>query len=128
MKIQLIGMDKLVDVLSQAGPKAVPALKQAMAEETQLMFRDSQRVVPVETGTLRRSGVLEQPKERNKDIEVIIGYGGAATAYALKQHEDLSLRHKEGKTAKYLENPVKARVPSFEKSIRQRIVRILGGK
>jgi hypothetical protein len=125
MRIEFIGLDKLIDLFIRAGDKALPSLKQAMAEETQIMFRDSQRLVPVDTGTLRRSGILETPVERNNNIEVIIGYGGAASAYALKQHEDLSYRHKEGQTAKYLENPVRERVPSFQNNIRSRIERIL---
>lgn len=125
IKIELIGALELAKILATAGARAIPALKQALNEEGQIAFRDSQRLVPVDTGTLRRSGVLESAKEKGTSIEVVMGYGGAASAYALKQHENLSYRHKEGKQAKYLEQPVMQRQVKLSQNIQRRMKAIL---
>lgn len=125
IKIELIGAPELAKILATAGARAIPALKQALNEEGQIAFRDSQRLVPVDTGTLRRSGILEPAKEKGTSIEVVMGYGGAASAYALKQHENLSYRHKEGKQAKYLEQPVMQRQAKLSQNIQKRMQRIL---
>jgi hypothetical protein len=125
VKIELIGANKLMMLLAKAGNQAVPAIMQALTEEGQLIFRESQRIVPVDTGTLRRSGVLLPAKQKGNKIELVMGYGGAAMAYALRQHEDLSIRHKEGKQAKYLETPFRNRLPKLEENLKRRITRIL---
>jgi len=125
INIELIGDLELKAILASAGEKAVPALKQALTEEAQLAFRESQRVVPVDTGTLRRSGQIESAREVPTGVEIVLGYGGAAKAYALRQHEDLSYSHKEGQQAKYLEDPVRGRIPKLMQNIRRRMERIL---
>lgn len=125
MNIELVDKNGLFEMLAKAGKEGVNATKQALNEEAQLMFRDSQKVVPVETGTLRRSGVLETAKEEGGRITVVIGYGGSASAYALRQHEDLSYKHAEGKQAKYLSEPVENRVNKLRQNLSRRIGRIL---
>jgi hypothetical protein len=73
-------------------------------------------LVPFDTGTLSRSQTTSV-KETGKTIRGEIGYGGPAAAYALVQHEDLSLSHPpkskggspvapgQGRGPKYLEFP-----------------------
>lgn len=56
----------------------------------------SNRYVPLEEGTLERSGRVTD----NGVDEVAISYD---TRYAVRQHEDLTLRHPNGRSAKYLE-------------------------
>lgn len=79
-------------------------LDRALYREAQLIFRASQKIVPVDTGVLRSSGVVEKPVNH----EVIIGYGGAAAPYAFYVHEDPEAKHKSGKSYKYLEIPLMA--------------------
>jgi hypothetical protein len=125
IEIELVGAKELAEILAVAGAKAIPALKQALNEEGQIAFRNSQRIVPVDTGTLRRSGVLLPAKENGTSVEVVMGYGGAASAYALRQHENLNYRHREGKQAKYLEEPVMQRKVKLAENIKRRMKRIL---
>lgn len=126
IKIEIIGGMELAKLLATAGARAVPAVKQALHEEAQIAFRNSQRIVPVDTGTLRRSGQIIPPREnRQGNIEVVMGYGGAAKGYALEQHENLTYRHREGKQAKYLETPVMARQTKLAENLRRRMERIL---
>ena len=102
------------------------AMPQALNEEAQLVFRDSQRLVPVKTGILRASGQIVPPRKKGKNWEVVIGYGGAASSYALEQHENLQYRHKEGKSAKFLEIPAQQRAQKSADAIKNRLRRIIG--
>jgi hypothetical protein len=102
------------------------AMPQVLNEEAQLIFRDSQRLVPVKTGVLRASGQIIPPRKKGNNFEVVIGYGGAASSYALEQHENLLYRHQEGKSAKYLEVPAQQRAAKMPDAIRNRLRRIIG--
>ncbi|MEH0650664.1 minor capsid protein [Streptomyces scabiei] len=58
---------------------------------------ESQKLVPLEEGTLRRSGKV-----------IVNGMEGAVsydTVYAKRQHEEVTWRHLPGRSAKYLEIP-----------------------
>ena len=57
------------------------------------------RHVPHELGDLERSGRVAGPELG----EVVVYYD---TPYAVVQHEDLTLQHDAGRTAKWLENAV----------------------
>jgi len=62
----------------------------------QYILKLSNDRVPLEEGTLERSGRVT---DNGKD-EVAISYD---TPYARRQHEDMTLRHDAGRSAKYLE-------------------------
>lgn len=126
MRFQIIDKDGLVDAFTRAGgQEGVKALKQGLHEEAQIIMRNSQRIVPVDSGTLRRSGQVNEPIEEGSRISVTLGYGGAASAYALIQHENLFYGHKEGQQAKYLETPFFQQRPKLEANLANRIRRIL---
>lgn len=64
------------------------------------LLQVSRSVVPIEEGTLERSGTATvDPAERT----AAVAYD---TPYAARVHEDMNARHDEGRTAKYLENPM----------------------
>lgn len=134
-KVTLVQNQKLAQLLAQGGDNAAKNLAQALNEEAQLAFAASQRAVPHADGTLRSSGRLVPARASGAKVEVTIGYGGAASDYALRQHEDTSLRHPDPRnkkssptgSAKYLERPVRARVPNMQKNLSRRIKRILEG-
>ncbi len=71
---------------------------QAMHDGAEHILTESIDETPIDTGTLRRSGAVTDALQEDS---VYISYN---TPYAVKQHEDLSLRHTDGKP-KYLENP-----------------------
>jgi hypothetical protein len=56
----------------------------------------SRRRVPIEEGTLERSGLATD----DGHLTVAVSYD---TPYAVRQHEDITLRHASGRTSKYLE-------------------------
>jgi hypothetical protein len=75
------------------------AAMRALRAEAVILKGKSQALCPVDSGTLRDSCVIEEG-----DNYVIVGYGGAASSYAARQHEDMSYHHDVGQ-AKYLEQP-----------------------
>ncbi|MEU9141708.1 hypothetical protein AB0D33_38210 [Streptomyces sp. NPDC048404] len=56
--------------------------------------------VPIEEGTLERSGVVSVDES---SLTAAVSFD---TPYAVRQHEDLTARHDSGRTAKYLERPL----------------------
>jgi hypothetical protein len=77
----------------------------------------SQQRCPVDSGTLRDSCVVKSDLTR---MQVTIGYGGAASSYAARQHEDLSLNHPVGQ-AKFLESAFTELVPTLHAKIKARL-------
>lgn len=94
----------IAKLLSQYGEKAVNALSAEMFLEAEGIMAQSKALVPVDTGTLRGSGFVELPKRSGDRVTIDLGYGGAASSYALIVHENLDNFHPTG-MAKYLEVP-----------------------
>lgn len=58
---------------------------------------EARKTVPLEEGTLERSGATSTDPENLKAAVVF------DTPYAVRQHEDMTFRHDPGRSAKYLE-------------------------
>ncbi|MFB9852444.1 hypothetical protein ACFFMR_18880 [Micromonospora andamanensis] len=56
--------------------------------------------VPHEEGDLERSGEVSRDDQQ---MAVAVSYD---RPYAVRQHEDMTLRHDQGRKAKYLEDPM----------------------
>jgi hypothetical protein len=83
------------------------------------IMTDSQKQVPFRQGILHGSRYVAIPTVRGHRVSTELGYGGAAKAYAVVQHEDLSLTHGHG-NAKYLENPFNAAAPTAGAEVAKR--------
>ena len=124
--IQLIGFEALRKLTSdQLAAATDTAVGQALNAEAQIMMRNSKRLVPVDSGTLRRSGIILPVFREGSNWVILMGYGGAASGYAMDQHERADYRHKEGKTWKYLETPVRDRIPNLEAALAARVMNII---
>jgi hypothetical protein len=84
---------------------------------TEHVLQVSNESVPLEEGTLERSGVASVDREK---LRGAISYD---TPYAVRQHEDLDAQHDSGRTAKYLENAMN----SERRTIRQLIADAMRG-
>ena len=74
---------------------------------------------PFKEGHLKASAPLSSyPVITVEETQMILGYG---TSYAYRQHEELSYYHPNGKKAKYLEDPIKRRVPTLIQDLVQRV-------
>jgi len=92
--------------------------------------KESLEQVPWATGDLGGSCEVSSPQKRWNKILVTVGYD---TPYAIKQHEDLTLRHPDprnplsvpGRKAKYLEDPFNANKRRYSNYIRNSVKRAL---
>lgn len=123
-KVTILGSDVLTGIFRQVGTGIfMRGVGQAVFEEGNRIMNESKRMVPLEDGPLRASGTVEPPVISGTHFSVTLGYGGAASAYALIQHENMSFRHpgrdskrggQTGRGAKYLEIPVQQAAPGIE--------------
>lgn len=86
------------------------------------ILAESQKIVPVDTGTLMKSGAVSTD-ESTKIIT--ISYN---TPYARKQHEDNTLKHPKGGEAKYLERPFNEKKDQLEVVVGESIHKALERK
>ena len=86
---------------------------------TEHLLQVSRTQVPIEEATLERSGVA------SVDPGTLTGAVSYDTPYAVRQHEDLTLRHDDGRKAKYLEDPMKDEAAQIRELIAAQIRRSL---
>lgn len=86
---------------------------------------DALERTPVDTGVLRASIMVEQPEVDGSTVRCVLGAGGAAAAYALRQHEEVGYRHTVGE-AKYLSNALAAAEPGQAERVGRTFARELG--
>ena len=87
---------------------AIPKLRGPLNLEANKIMTAAKRITPVDTGTLRGSGHVQTPRVGGTTLSITLGFGGAASGYALVQHERTDLRHRGRQQAKFLEQPAKA--------------------
>jgi hypothetical protein len=114
MEVQ--GLERLAAWLTRAPERANAGVRRGIYRWALDTMNASQEIVPVggpptspydkTPGALKSSGTVLLPVTEGNVTKVQLGYGGAASAYALRQHEDLTFQHKPGQTAKYLERPI----------------------
>ncbi|BAL85466.1 hypothetical protein AMIS_2460 [Actinoplanes missouriensis 431] len=90
--------------LNWSGDDVMAALRGASIDGLELaaehLLQVSSELAPLEEGDLARSG--EVSSDRGEQT-VAVSYD---RPYAVRQHEDMTLRHDAGKQAKYLEDPM----------------------
>jgi hypothetical protein len=85
--------DRITEETRRAGARG-------LGKGAEHLLGESRQQVPLEEGTLERSGVASVDEAQQT---AAVSYDGP---YAVRQHEDLSLRHDPGRKAKYLEDPM----------------------
>lgn len=91
--------------------------KKAFRQEAEIIISDAVKQAPVEFGDLRRSKSVETAKDTKKELELILGFNAT---YAAAVHENLNAHHTVGK-AKYLEDPLMARIDDIPKNVAKRV-------
>lgn len=127
MRIELEGVDQLLRTLRRLPDRAGIATAGALYAEANQIMRASQQVVPRDTGVLAGSGTVGFPDVRGSRITVQLGYGGAASAYALYIHEGQESWNWNvpGTGPKYLERPVLQAASGMARRLADRIERNL---
>lgn len=84
------------------------------------LLQVSSNLAPIEEGDLQRSGEVSSDPDEGA---VAVSYD---RKYAVRQHEDLTYRHDEGRQAKYLEDPMQSEAPTMIKIIHRAAKKGLG--
>jgi hypothetical protein len=111
---------KVKAALTNIARKAPEQVADALYAEAQIEMTEAKRRTPVDTGELRASGYVADPEIRGRRISVEMGFGGAASEYAVHVHEDLEALHPVGQ-AKYLESTVLESAPHMPARIARRL-------
>ena len=122
--INIQGIPFLSKILGAAQkPDFMTMVAQGVYEEASHIMLEAKRRVPLDEGTLRRSGIINPPEVHGTSWTLTMGFGGAASAYALVQHENLTFNHRAGRSAKYLENPVIEDLGFFQDNLAKRVAK-----
>jgi hypothetical protein len=111
----------LADALKRIPSHMTNILEKSLYEEANVIFNESQKLVPVDTGALKTSGFVHAPRRENNRVFVRVTYGGSAAHYALYVHENLYARHTAPTQAKYLETPLYRQLPLIIRNLTIRI-------
>jgi len=113
------GVKKVMANMDKTAKKIDSKTEKAITDVANDILKDAMIDCPVETGQLRRSGTVENPKTNRASITVEIGFH---TKYALYVHEDQNAHHTTGK-AKFLEDNVNAALPTLANKIKSNMGR-----
>ena len=102
-KAKVEGAKKIAKRLREESHRITTGIARGLAKAGLFLQRESQKIVPIDTSALKNSAVTIVQGEGLSTV-VIVGY---FQSYALYVHEDLNARHAEGKSAKYLEKPLR---------------------
>lgn len=93
---------------------------EALKDAAEFLLNEALKLVPIDEGTLANSG--------NTIVDKDTASVYFDTPYAIRVHEDLTARHKNGRKAKYLETPFKANVNKIQQIIARKINNKIGDK
>jgi hypothetical protein len=100
--------------------RAVAGAVQGLRLGSEHVLEVSRLLVPIEEGTLERSGVASVDEG---ELRAAVSYD---TVYAVRQHEEMTWRHDPGRQAKYLEQPLHTEKPKVLQIFQREIKREIG--
>lgn len=130
LNARLTGLVELKELLTALGKKAPDALEAVLSDEADALMRDSQALVPIDTGELAASIYKRFLWSGTRRLQVEVGYG---SVYAMSVHEN----PRSGRTGgfspsgrpykhwarvgqwKYLEQPFLARTDGYSERIKE---------
>jgi len=117
MWVTFRGDEHLRAYLRAAPFRASEALQAGLWQEAnRIMNISKETMVPVRFGVLKGSGHVQRPVVLGTQVTVTMGYGGAASEYALPVHEILTANHPVGRS-KYLEAAFDQEAPLVPKHL-----------
>lgn len=123
----IAGISEGIQTLDRLDRGALPIVAGSFyrwAEGT--MTESKEQEVPVDTGALRSSGTVEVETSDTR-VEVSLGFGGAASNYAVAVHET-NKNYRGGRKWKYLEDPIKRRIDLLNSQIASDLEAFAGGQ
>lgn len=114
MDFRITGIDEGVASLDRLDARVVPTVTGSLYRSGEhVMTQSKEQYVPVDTGTLRSSGTV-QVETTETAVQVHLGFGGAASDYALAVHET-NKAYKAGRSWQYLRIPLNAELPEINR-------------
>jgi len=123
ISMNIKGLKQLRSDMRKYGVRADKAVVQSLKDEAEGILKQSQELVPVDTGALRDSGRVVGPRKRSVTIE----YGDDKVNYAAAVHEILDAFHPSG-MAKFLEIPARRALVGMGKRMAKDVRNAVGGK
>lgn len=99
----------------QASEQLARALPSVLRDVGEVVLDESNKIAPIDEGTLINSGSVSVEEDT-----VAVGYD---TPYAIRQHEDMTLNHKNGRQAKFLETAAKNNRKKIQTYIQEQLKR-----
>jgi hypothetical protein len=121
LELEFKGMDALERNLRALAAEMPDEINVALYQEAEIEMTEAKQRTPVDTGSLRNSGVVQR---LDGDAGVRLGFGGPAADYAVYVHENLEAHHPTGQ-AKFLESVLVESAPSLPKRIAERVQRLI---
>ena len=97
------GVMDLAATIAKQEAVTMKGLRKGLYRAGLFLQRESQKIVPVDTTVLRESATTIM-EGSGMDVAAVVSY---ATDYAVYVHENLEVKHKPGKQAKFLETPLR---------------------
>lgn len=113
-----MGKSWTVKVDRSIGKGMHQAAARGVALAAEHVLGEAKKRVPIEEATLERSGAVSTDPE---NLRAAVTFD---TPYAVRQHEDMGMKHDEGREAKYLENAMNAETGT----VREIIARTIRGE
>lgn len=108
LKTQVIGIEKVLKRFDLSKKGAENGLRIGLTKAALHLLQKSIAIVPVRTAALQKTGKISDITGTKEKMGISVGFGaGNKVDYAIPVHERADLRHKEGKTYKFLERPAK---------------------
>lgn len=104
--IEVVGIKHTIRKVRRRGKENKAKLKIGMGKAGRFLLSRSQKVVPIDTGALKRSGNSRVFNNSEDNPIFHVTYGNTSVDYALVVHENLDAFHIVGQ-AKYLEQPAR---------------------
>ncbi len=99
------------------------AMLDAIQNVAEDLLEDANRTIPIDTGRMMNSGRAES-EETHTGVRAVVSYD---TPYTVRQHEDLSLRHKPGRRGMWLTYAAKENMPKYRVYLAGEVKKRTGG-
>ena len=105
----------------QISQSEMRAAARALKSGAEFLLETANRTVPHEEGVLHDSGAVDVDRA---SLEASVYYD---TSYAVRQHEDMTLRHDPGRRAKWLEATCNEEAATLSRWLAEELDAALGG-
>lgn len=97
------------------------AIMEAVESARDELLRKANETIPIDTGMMMQSGQVDSDRDR---LHAEVSY---STPYVIRQHEDTTLRHKDGRRARWLELTAREEAPRLAQWVATQVKAAFGG-